>query len=37
MIEPEHSALSIGAQCRLLSTSRSSFYCERQGETEINL
>ncbi|MDI9849561.1 IS3 family transposase [Rhodoblastus sp. 17X3] len=37
MIEPDHPALSIGIQCRLLSISRSSFYYEPQGETELNL
>jgi len=37
MIEPKHPALSIGAQCRLLSIARSSFYYEPQGETETNL
>jgi putative transposase len=37
MIEPDHPKLSIGAQCRLLSLSRSSFYYEPQGETELNL
>ena len=29
MIEPDHPALPIGMQCRLLSISRSSFYCKR--------
>ena len=33
MIEQGHPALSIGAQCRLLSISRSSFYYEALGET----
>ena len=37
MIEPDHPALSIGAQCSLLSISRSSFYYEPRGETEMNL
>ncbi len=37
MIERDHPALSIGAQCRLLSISRSSFYHEPAGETEQNL
>ena len=37
MIEPKHPALSIGAQCRLPSIARSSFYYEPQGETETNL
>lgn len=37
MIERGHPALSIGAQCRLLSISRSSFYHEAVGETEQNL
>jgi hypothetical protein len=34
MIKPDHPALTIGMQCRLLSISRSSFYYEPQGETE---
>lgn len=33
----ERSTLSIGAQCHLLSISRSSFYHASQGETEVNL
>ena len=37
MIEPDHPALPIGMQCRLLSISRSSFYYEPQGESEMNL
>ena len=37
MIERNHPALSIGAQCRLLSISRSSFYHEPAGETDQNL
>lgn len=37
MIERDHPALSIVAQCRLLSISRSSFYHEPAGETERNL
>ncbi|WP_349010274.1 IS3 family transposase, partial [Mesorhizobium yinganensis] len=37
MIERNHSVLSVGAQCRLLSISRSSFYYEPQGESETNL
>lgn len=37
MIEEHHPSLSVGAQCRLLSISRSSFYYELMGETEINL
>jgi hypothetical protein len=37
MIERNHPVLSVGAQCRLLSISRSSFYYEPQGETELNL
>jgi putative transposase len=37
MIERSHPKLSVGAQCRLLSISRSSFYFEPQGETVINL
>ena len=37
MIERNHPALSIGAQCRLLSISRSSLYHEPAGETDQNL
>ncbi len=37
MIERNHPVLSVGAQCRLLSISRSSVYYEPQGETETNL
>lgn len=37
MIERDHPKLSAGAQCRLLSISRSSLYCEPQGETAMNL
>ncbi|MDQ1848590.1 IS3 family transposase, partial [Gemmobacter fulvus] len=37
MIERNHPALSIGAQCRLLSISRSSFYHEPADETDQNL
>ena len=37
MIERAHPRLSVGAQCRLLSISRSSFYYEPQGEVAMNL
>jgi putative transposase len=37
MIEKNHPSLSVGAQCRLLSISRSSFYYTPQGETAMNL
>ena len=37
MIEPKHPELSIGAQCRLLSITRSSVYYEPQGESAMNL
>ena len=37
MIERAHPKLSVGAQCRLLSISRSSFYHAPQGETAMNL
>ena len=37
MIERNHPKLSVGAQCRLLSISRSSFYDPPQGETALNL
>ena len=37
MIERTHPKLSVGAQCQLLSISRSSFYYAPQGETALNL
>lgn len=37
MIEGNHPTLSVGAQCRLLSISRLSFYYVPQGETAMNL
>ncbi len=37
MIERDHPKLSVGAQCRLLSISRSSFYYSPLGETDTNL
>jgi transposase InsO family protein len=37
MIEKNPPSLSVGAQCRLLSISRSSFYYELMGETAMNL
>ena len=37
MIEPANSNLSIGKECKLLSISRSSFYYESKGESEMNL
>ena len=37
MIEKNHPSLSAGAQCRLLSISRSSFYYAPPGETAMNL
>lgn len=37
MIERNHPQLSVGAQCRLISISRSSFYYAPQGETAMNL
>ena len=37
MIERDHSNLSIGKQCKLLSISRSSFYYKAKGETVMNL
>ncbi|GGH62531.1 hypothetical protein GVY41_18215 [Frigidibacter albus] len=36
MIERDHPVLSVGAQCRLLSISRSSFYYAPKGETVMN-
>ncbi len=37
MIERDHPDLSVGKQCGLLSLSRSSFYYEAKGETDLNL
>ena len=37
MIDKNHPSLSVEAQCRLLSISRSSFYYELMGETAMNL
>ena len=37
MVEKNHPSLSVGAQCCLLSISRSSFFYEPQGETAMNL
>ncbi len=37
MIEPNLPGLSVGEQCALLSISRSSFYYELKGESEMNL
>lgn len=37
MIEPTHPLLSVGAQCRLLSISRCSYYYEQRGENAVNL
>ena len=37
MIERNHPKLSVGAQCQLLSISRSSFYYAPQGETALDL
>ncbi|AKI01811.1 transposase [Hoeflea sp. IMCC20628] len=37
MIEPNLPGLSVGKQCALLSISRSSFYYEPKGETDLNL
>ena len=37
MIERDRSDLSIARQCRLLSTSRSSFYVTPRGESDDNL
>ena len=37
MIERTHPRLSVGAQCRLLSISRSSFYFAPKGESAMNL
>ena len=37
LIERDHPDLSVGKQCGLLSLSRSSFYYEAKGETDLNL
>ena len=37
MVEPAHPDLSIGRQCELLSLSRSSFYYQAVGESDLNL
>ena len=37
MIEPDLKGLSVSKQCSLLSISRSSFYYEPKGESEMNL
>jgi putative transposase len=37
MIEPNLPRLSVGKQCALLSSSRSSFYYEPKQESEMNL
>ncbi len=37
MIEPNLPDLSVGKQCALLSISRSSFYYEPKGESQMNL
>ncbi len=36
-VDPEHGALSIARQCRLVSIARSSFYYEGRGESPLNL
>ena len=37
MVEPKRRDLSIGRQCELLSISRSSFYYQAVGESDLNL
>jgi len=37
MVDKSHRTLSLSAQCRLLSLSRSSLYAERKGESEESL
>jgi putative transposase len=37
MIERTHPKLSVGAQCRVLSISRSSIYYAPQGENALNI
>ena len=36
-VDPEHGALSITRQCRLVSIARSSFYYDGRGESPLNL
>ena len=36
MVDPDHAALSITCQCRLVSIARSSFYYEGKGESPLN-
>jgi putative transposase len=37
MIDSDHKSLSIARQCQLVSISRSGFYYQPSGETELNL
>jgi putative transposase len=37
MIDSDHRLLSIARQCQLLSISRSGFYYQPSGESELNL
>jgi putative transposase len=37
MIDSGHKSLSIARQCQLVSVSRSGFYDQPAGETELNL
>ena len=37
MVDPDHVALSITRQCRLVSIARSSFHYEGTGESPLNL
>ena len=37
MIDSEHPSLSIARQCQLVSISRSGFYYQPSGESELNL
>ena len=37
MIEPQHPRLSVARQCQLVSISRSGFYYQPSGESELNL
>jgi putative transposase len=37
LVEPEHPGLSITKQCDLLGISRSSWYYEAIGESELNM
>jgi putative transposase len=37
MIDPDHPTLSIRRQCELIGLNRSTYYCEPEGESPLNL